>query len=489
MATGTRVTEIQRRLAQCISGPELFTVATPPGARSPREGSPTNRFTDLPPSPRSHAGASYLRKRVFGGPYASARAAVETLLSPSVGWSPHRVYLMSGVALAAAFLVALLAPATAYWALGKGEATEAGGAARGRQESFDDVFGKRLSNIAASVGALRGLNEVVATADQTYEQVYHEELVQHDLDARHPDEVAWNSFVLEARRTGPVFLEGKEALRDASASLHRLIRRAPEHFKHMMIHLRERDADEACWYFGKAASLVESVHSGMEKAVNNFVQVDAAMDGMARDARENEEHLGSKAERLQGEAEELEVGSLKLRGRWAQHPSMSLWGCQLEKAKTSLAECRTKCITHGSAACVHVTYYKMANRNNCYLHCASATQYPYPDADTHVLERGPEELAVDLSAMRRAGTAAVTLAGRWQTVQRPLREVTRLVKRFRGATSDLRKSLEEVRYATNDLRATLAKPEAESQLRVTERRVGDVLAAIEDLGYALSAAR
>merc|ERR1711972_251765 len=91
---------------------------------------------------------------------------------------------------------------------------------------------------------------------------------------------------------------------------------------------------------------------------------------------------------------------------------------------------------------------------------------------------------------REAGQVASVLRQRWHSVRTPLRDVASLARRFRAATADLRKSLEDVRFATDDLRAVVLTPppaeeEQQRRLRLLERRVGDVIAAVEDLGQAL----
>jgi len=321
-------------------------------------------------------------------------------------------------------------------------------------------------------------------------------LVQHAKDSRDASESDWNGFVQEARLTGPVFLGGKEKLREAVANMQRLIRRAPEYLRSMVQWLSKRDAEEATWYLSKVVKLVDSVHSSMEEAAQKFAEAEATIGGMTRDAKENAEHFETKASTLEGEVKALEGTPLANTGRWAKSVNQALYGCQLEKNRASLADCKKQCVEHATGACTQITYYKTATRNNCYMHCESATPSNYKEADTHFLERAPSDLAQDVTLKAQAAVAAVGLTARWRSVQTPLQEVTRLVRRFRGATADLRGSLEDARFATDDLLAAF-KPKdqgaeesaADKQLRQLERRVEEVVAAIEDLGDSLAVLR
>jgi len=354
-------------------------------------------------------------------------------------------------------------------------------------EAFEILYGRKLDGIAASVASLQGLSEVVVRADETYDEVYHNQLVQSSRSPESSDEQEWNSFVREARQTGPSFLAGKERLRDAVVNLRRLIRRTPDFMKNMMSGLSRKDAEEASWFLRKVVTLAESVHNSMEEAAGKFAEVDVEMDAMARDARENEEHLEGKAMRLTDEAEALE-GPVHT-GTWTRQADTALWDCYLEKSAASLEECKGACLTHASGSCDRLTYYKTASRHSCYLHCSSSSSGAYSEADTFVLARAPEELAVDVRQKRRAGEAAEKLQLRWRSVRAPLKEVSRLVRRFRSATAELRTGLEEVRFAADDLRAAFESSElsgGELDLRQLERRVGDVLSAVEDVGLTMA---
>jgi len=330
---------------------------------------------------------------------------------------------------------------------------------------------------------------VVSRADDTYEEVYHNQLVQSSRRPGSPDEEEWNAFVLEARRTAPAFLEGKEKLRESVANLHRLIRRSPDFMRHMIGGISKHDIEEATWFLRKVTSLAESVHSSMEAAAEKFGGVDMELEGMARDARENEEHLEVKAVRLSEEAMAIE-GSRPIRvGVWARHVESALWGCILEKNADSLDGCKEACLDHASGACDRIAYYKTARWNRCYLHCSTATKGNYQEGDVYLLERAPEQLATDVVQKRRAGAVAGQLQLRWRSVRSPLRDITQLVRRFRTATAELRAGLQEVRFAAKDLSAAFEASELASgdlDLRLLERRVGDVLAAVEDVGHTLT---
>lgn len=394
-------------------------------------------------------------------------------------------------AVAAATMAILLAVILA-WLGGssKGEDLSSQSATNARaEEAFERLYGRKLDSIKASVTSLQGLSEVVSRADDTYDEVYHNQLVQSSRRPGSPDEEEWNTFVREARSTAPAFLEGKEKLRESVANLHRLIRRSPDFMRHMIGGISKNDLEEATWFLRKVTTLAESVHSSMEAAAEKFGAVDMELEGMTRDARENEEHLEVKAVRLSEEAMALE-GSRPVRvGAWARHAESALWGCILEKKVESLDGCKEACLAHASDACDRIAYYKTATRNRCYLHCSTATEGKYREADVYLLERGPEELATDALQKRRAGAVAGQLQLRWRSVRSPLRDVTRLVRRFRTATAELRTGLHEVRFAANDLNAAFEASELTSgrlDLRQLERRVGDVLAAVEDVGHTLT---
>eukprot|EP00931_Biecheleriopsis_adriatica_P009454 TRINITY_DN110529_c0_g1_i1.p1 TRINITY_DN110529_c0_g1~~TRINITY_DN110529_c0_g1_i1.p1 ORF type:complete len:510 (-),score=139.73 TRINITY_DN110529_c0_g1_i1:79-1608(-) len=394
--------------------------------------------------------------------------------------------------LLAAIAGAATATAVGFWQAGwRSEATPGtASSATDAGELFETLYGRKLDGIAASVASLRGLSEVVTKADDTYDEVYHNQLVQSSRTPTSADEEEWNSFVLDARRTGPEFLAGKEKLRDAVVNLHRLIRRAPDFIKHMMIGLSKQDSEEASWFLRKVVALAESVHGSMEAAAEKFAAVDVEMDGMTRDARENEEHLEDKALRLTDEAQALEISPPVRVGSWARRTDQALWGCILEKSGLSLEGCKEACLSHPSEACDRLTYYKTAVRHRCYLHCGSATEGTFAEADTFLLQRAPEQLVADVAQKRRAGQAASRLQHRWRSVRGPLREVTSLVRHFRTATAELRKGLEEVRFAADDLRAAFEASELSGSggldLRQLERRMGDVLSAVEDLGHTLA---
>jgi hypothetical protein len=359
---------------------------------------------------------------------------------------------------------------------------------------LDKLYEEKLKSIATSVTSLENLGQIVVKADETYEEVYHNKLVQHVKDAPDASEVDWNGFVQEARLTGPVFLAGKEQLREAVANMQRVIRRAPEYLRSMAQWLSKHNADEASWYLGKVVKLVDSVHKSMENAAVQFAQAETTIGGMARDAKENVEHFENKAFNLEGEVKAIE-GTSASTGSWERSLDKALSGCYLEKLRSSLAECKLKCINHTSGSCSQLTYYKTASRNNCYLHCESATSGSYREADIHLLQRAPAQLAQDVTLKTQAAQVAVGLKSRWQTVQSPLREVTRLVRRFRAATADLRGSLEDARFAMDDLlaafNASAPSPDGftDKHFRLLGRRVEDVVAAIEDLGDSLAILR
>ncbi|CAK0799250.1 unnamed protein product [Prorocentrum cordatum] len=348
---------------------------------------------------------------------------------------------------------------------------------------------ERLRDIASNLRALQGLSQVVVKADDTYEEVYHRQLIRQDLDDVEPGAHDWNSFVVEARASGPDFLEGKECLRDAVANMHRLIRRAPDYLRSLLHHLREDDAEEASWYLAKVVKLVDTIKESMERAAAKFGEVDSSVGGMARDALENEQHLHQRASKLIGEARALAEGRPARSGSWGREANVALYGCQLGKTIASLEDCKLGCVGHDSGSCTQISYYKTAPRNNCYFHCESATRGPYDEADVFSLEKAPDQVAVDIHRREEVGLRAEQLRGRWQQVQGPLGEVTRLVRRFRLATMDLRKSLEDVRFASSDLQAAVAGPSGDRHLRLLERRVGDLVDSIEDFGDSLAPLR
>merc|ERR1712100_268280 len=119
--------------------------------------------------------------------------------------------------------------------------------------------------------------------------------------------------------------------------------------------------------------------------------------GMTRDAKENVGHFDDKASKLQGEVHALEGTPAASTGRWSRSADKALSGCQLDKSRDSLPDCKMKCINHVSNSCCRITYYMTASRNNCYLHCESATSSNYREADTYVLDRAPGQLAQDMS--------------------------------------------------------------------------------------------
>eukprot|EP00747_Dinoflagellata_sp_TGD_P194981 gnl/TRDRNA2_/TRDRNA2_63049_c0_seq1.p1 gnl/TRDRNA2_/TRDRNA2_63049_c0~~gnl/TRDRNA2_/TRDRNA2_63049_c0_seq1.p1 ORF type:complete len:462 (+),score=95.46 gnl/TRDRNA2_/TRDRNA2_63049_c0_seq1:84-1469(+) len=351
-----------------------------------------------------------------------------------------------------------------------------------------EQYDQKLQSVTSRVAKLQGLSQVVMKADETYADVYQEQLVLHDRDATSPEESDWNSFVSEAKVTGPVFLDGKERLRDAVGGMHRLIRRAPEFLFSVVKMLKAEDVEEAGWYLKKMVTLVDSVHGSMEAAASKFAEVDAAVNGMKVDAKENEEHLESKAFRLEGEAAALEAAEPARSGSWTHRKEAALYYCQLEKMRVPLLDCKQKCIGHGTNSCTQLTYYKSASMNNCYLHCGTASIHGYSQADTYVLERAPDEVAMDIAEKRDGSLAAVKIRSRWRSVQGSLQNVTQLAVRFRSATADLRKGLEEVRFASDDLRMAFSAPLVDRQrfLELMERRVSDVAAAISDLGESLA---
>jgi len=354
---------------------------------------------------------------------------------------------------------------------------------------FDKMYGDKLKNITASVVMLHGLHRVVIKADETYEDVYHNQLVQQNSPTHQPEELDWNAFVQEARSTGPTFLDGKESLRDGVASMHRLIRRSPEYLRSLVTYLRQGEAEEASWYMSKVVKLVDSVLAGMDKAAEKFAQVASTVEAMSRDAKENVEHLDEKQLQLELEARALESTPSVKSGRWARSQDIALTGCYLDKSRTSLEDCKVRCLSHLTGACSHITFYKTASWSTCYLHCDSARHSFYREADTYALERAPQDLVADAAMKREVGSFVGRLVMRWQNVQTPLKDVTQLVRRFRAATADLRKSLEEVRFAVDDLKALLASPSKEQQLQSFDRRVREMLTAVEDLGDSLAPLR
>jgi len=467
--------ELQAQLTERLSRCEHFRLNTP----------------DLSPTRRSREGSlqshvSSQGEELLPDQSSSSRAQSQKSYQPGIAG-------LSWTLLAGAALGAILALAAAFvlGSLRSGPASLSADedSSRDSGEVFERLYGRKLDGIAASVAALQGLHEVVARADETYDEVYHNQLVQSSRAPESPDEQDWNSFVREARHTGPAFLAGKEKLRDAVVNLHRLIRRTPDFMKHMVSGISRKDAEEASWFLRKVVTLAESVHSSMEAAAEKFAEVDMSMDAMTRDARENEEHLEGKALRLTDEAEALEGSPPVRTGSWTRQAETGLWGCALEKSTASLEACKEACLSHASGSCDRLTYYKTAVRRRCYLHCSSASPGEYREADTFILARAPQELAVDAAQKRRAGEAAGHLQLRWRSVGAPLKEVTRLVRRFRSATAELRKGLEEVRFAADDLRAAFESSDlsgGELDLRHLERRVGDVLTAVEDLGHTLA---
>jgi len=363
--------------------------------------------------------------------------------------------------------------------------------------NLDKIYEQKLKNIAAGVSSLDTLGKIVAQVEDTYEDVYHHHLVKSATLAEEVHEIDWNKFVEEARSTGPVFLAGKEHLSEAVANLQRLIRRAPQYLRGMVTWLSKYNAEEAKWYMAKVVNLVDAVHTSINKAAERFATAETVVGGMSRDAKENADHFGNKVSTLEGEVKAIEAGSHASTGRWARSTNLALYGCQLGTDRASLDECRSKCLAHGSGSCNQITYYPTASRRNCYLHCESATMSSYKEADTYVLERAPAEVVQDVTLKTQAAVTAAELQARWHSVQSPLREVSNVVHRFRGATADLRGSLEEARFATDDLQASFKSsasalhPDAavSGQLRLLERRVEEVISAIEDLGQSLSAIR
>jgi len=372
--------------------------------------------------------------------------------------------------------------------------------ALGRHPTFDrfeSLCGSKLQSIAASVAKLQGLSEVVVRADDTYEEVYHGHLIRQDRHSARPEEREWNSFVEEARSTGPIFLEGKEAFRDAVANLHRLIRRAPDHLRNMIHYWRRHDADEAAWYLSKVIRLVESIQANMETASTKFANVEASVDGMTQDAQENVGHFQQQILQLESEAKELEEPGRLLMGKWNKHVDSAMTDCKLGGTTVGLDDCFQRCLQHSSKSCTSITYYKTAYfGHTCFIHCSSAKLGPYLEADTYVLERDPIQLSLEAARKREDGSLALQLQARWSAVRKPLAEVTHLARRFRGATMDLRKSLEEARFATNDLRQTwkgtrVRGPDEEAldEARLLERHIAEVVGAIEDLGGSLASLR
>jgi hypothetical protein len=260
--------------------------------------------------------------------------------------------------------------------------------------------------------------------------------------------------------------------------------------------LHKHNAEEASWYLSKVVKLVDSVHQSMEEAANQFANADASMGGMMRDAKENADRFEQQASHLEGEVKALEEAPIAESGRWSRELNKAFYGCQLDALRLSLADCKTKCLNHESGACNRVSYYKMASRNNCYLHCETGSPSSYSDADAYTLELGPSQFVAELQRKAQAVDVAVGLKSRWQSIRTPLKEVTQLVRRFRAATADLRHSLEDARYATDDLMAAFKPMQAkqtemhdEKQMRALERQVEDVVAAIEDLGDSLAVLR
>lgn len=358
--------------------------------------------------------------------------------------------------------------------------------------NLDRLYEEKLKHIASAVAPLESLGKIVVKADQTYEDVYHNQLVMHSKESRDPQEEDWNGFVKEARVTGPVFLAGKERLREAVAHMQRLIRRAPDHLKSMVHWLSLQNSEEAEYYLNKVVKLVDGVHTSMEQAADRFASAETTIGGMTGDAKENAEHFQAKASKLEVEAKALESGGLQTIGKWSRHASKALYGCQLEYLRTSLADCKMQCVNHATGSCSAITFYMTSSRSNCYLHCESASQKYYLEADVYSLDSAPEALGLEASQKTYDAAVATNFQARWENVQAPLREVTRLVRKFRAATSDLRGSLEEARFVTNDLRAAFSgdqSHDSEKQVRMTQRLVEDVIAAIEDLGDSLAVLR
>lgn len=390
-------------------------------------------------------------------------------------------------ALAIAFAVGLLFGQRAGpWPAGASADAESGG---GPMRAFEAISEERLQAITASLRELQGLHRVVVKADDTYEEVYHKQLVRQFHSAS-PDEQDWNSFVEEARTTGPSFLEGKERLRDAVTNMNRLIRKTPAYLRNLVRYLKEENPEEAIWYLGKVVALVDSIKQSMDLAAARFGEVDGVVGGMARDAKENEIHMEQRASALIGEARQME-GSAPLRtGAWTHLADRVLGGCQLGKLRASLDACKAECAGHDSGACTQISYYKTTSWSNCYLHCASAKHSEsWSEVDVYVLEQGPEQVAGEVARKMEGGAVAGRLQQRWRTVQGPLGEVSHLVRRFRMATSDLRRCLEDVRFASDDLRTAFASPSAASGVRLLERLVGDLAFSIEDLGESLAPLR
>uniref|UniRef100_A0A7S4PTA4 Uncharacterized protein n=1 Tax=Alexandrium monilatum TaxID=311494 RepID=A0A7S4PTA4_9DINO len=479
--------ELQEVLRERVARTEIFDVSTPD--LSPRFRPSQGHQGDVPEGPSGSVDSGRARS-----PEASRQPPCSRRGRRWI-WQWLRTRVAAAVVVAAVAFLCGLSLGRRQEPPEQGDgAPGALGVPQGATSSFEELYGEKLGNLTAGVRSLQGLSQVVVRAEQTYEEVYHEQLVLHGRGPAGPEEREWDGFVQEARRTGPLFLDGKERLRDAVASMHRLIRRAPELLRSLLHWLGKQDADEATWYLGKVASLVDSVHEGMEGAAEKFAAVDAALDGMTRDARESEEHFESRAARLEGEANALEGSPPTRTGSWTRKAEQALYGCQLERTRTSLEDCKVLCVGHATGSCSHLTYYKTSSRSNCYLHCDPASLGSYREADTYVLERAPEELALDVVRKREAGLVALELRRRWRSVREPLREVARLSRRFRTATADLRKSLEDVRFATNDLKATVQAPlpapeERERRLRLLERRVGEVVAAVNDLSNSLPPVR
>lgn len=470
--------ELQAQLTERLARVQHYSMSTP--EESPRQGCSRGGSASSPLASRAAASAV---PRLSPGCDSADTTASHRSSDKADGWFQlTRQRKLLGAVTVASVSVAI---GQVWWGSGtvRGVANDNSKIAEmSAKASFEELYSQKLDGIAASVASLQGLSEVVQRADETYEEVYHNQLVQSGRKPSDPDEADWNSFVREARQTSPAFLEGKERLRDAVANLYRLIRRAPEFMKNMFDALLKRDVEEVNWYLHKLVSLAENVHTSMEASSAKFAEVDVAMDGMTRDARENEEHLEGKVSRLSDEVQMMENSTPMRTGAWEKSADVALSGCLLQSAKISLEGCKEACLNHASGSCDRLTYYKTAMREQCYLHCNSATPGKYAEADTFVLNRAPQELAIDASQKRKSALVASQVQVRWHSVRGPLREVSHLVRRFRSATAELRRGLEEVRFAADDLRAAV---EASGQLELIERRVSDVLAAVEDLGNTL----
>jgi len=485
MDVGPAAGTVRSRITTC----QHFRVGTPDGERPPRAALSPSRTGNARQRLSATLGDRQLLSKHFGE---------QLILAPRwVQVAAGLIVLVSGV---------FGASCIASWLATTTQPFDAKSIAPGLS-TLEEVYAQKLESIAASVSSLQGLSEVVVRADTAYEEVYHNQLVRRG--GRQPDEAVWNSFVDEARVTAPVFLEGKEKLRDAVANLHRLIRRAPEFLRNLLHWVAQQNRDEAAWYLDKVIKLVESVHASMEAAAKRFAEVDIAIEGMTHESLENEEHLAAREVQLQDDVTALEdSASPTSSGSWMRATDQALSGCQLEASRVSLKDCKSKCLQHFSGSCDRFTYYKTAHRSNCYLHCASAVEGNYKEADTYRLERAPRDLAADLVLKRRAGDAASRLKLRWRDVRGPLREVAQLVRRFRAASADLRHCLEEVRFAADDLKAVFmpaaseagitaedsssgrtTSPHELTAMKLLERRVADVIASVEDLGHSLAGLR